>query len=110
MERVEGPIIEAFLRDIYLIVHKALVNTARHAQASVTPVGVEEPRDQVRNTVADNGHGFRFHGRYDYTGLADLKLGPVTLKERIAALQRSIAIDSNETGAHLEITMPFAPP
>jgi signal transduction histidine kinase len=109
-ERVEAPISEALLREIYLIVHEALVNAARHAQASTARVGVELLADRVRIVVADDGRGFRFRGRYDHAALTDMKLGPVTLKERIAALHGSIVIDSQEAGARLEIILPLVPP
>jgi signal transduction histidine kinase len=67
-------------------------------------------QNQVRIRVTDDGRGFRFRGHYDQAALTDMKLGPVTLKERIAVLHGSLAIDSDESGAGLEITLPLAPP
>ena len=64
--------------------------------------------DQVRVIVADDGRGFRFHGHYDHATLAEMKLGPVTLKERIVSLGGSLSIDSSESGARLEIVLPVA--
>ena len=61
-------------------------------------------------SVADNGRGFRFHGTYDHATLTEMKLGPVVLKERIASLRGSLAINSTESGARLDITLPLAPP
>lgn len=110
VEPSETPISETLLREIYLIVHEALVNAARHAQASGARVTVSVLGNQMQIVVADNGRGFRFRGRYDHAALTDMKLGPVTLKERIAALHGSLAIESGETGARLEITLPVAPP
>ena len=110
MDRAQAPISEALLREIYLIVHEALVNAARHAQASLARVGVDVLPDRVRIGVADDGRGFRFRGRYDHAALTDMKMGPVTLKERIGALQGSITIDSDEAGARLEISLPLTPP
>ena len=110
MERPAARISESLLREIYLIVHEALVNAARHAQASTARVGVAVQENQVRIHVTDDGRGFRFHGHYDQAALTDMKLGPVTLKERIAVLHGSLAIDSDESGARLEITLPLAPP
>lgn len=110
VERFEAPISDALLREIYLIVHEALVNAARHAQASTARVAVGVLDNQVRIIVADNGRGFRFRGHYDHAALTDMKLGPVTLKERIGALHGSIAIDSDASGARLEISLPLVPP
>lgn len=36
-----------------------------------------------------------------------MNLGPVTLRERIASLGGSLTIDSRDTGACLEITLPL---
>jgi signal transduction histidine kinase len=110
VERAETPISDALLREIYLIVHEALVNAARHAQASAARVRVEVLKDRVRIFVADNGRGFRFRGHYDHAALTDMKLGPVTLKERITALQGSLVIDSEEAGSRLEIALPLPLP
>ena len=64
---------------------------------------------QVRITVADNGRGFPFRGDYDHAALTALRLGPVTLKERVAALGGTLAIASTESGARLEIALPLEP-
>jgi signal transduction histidine kinase len=37
-----------------------------------------------------------------------MKLGPVTLKERIVSLGGTLSIDSSESGARLEIVLPVA--
>jgi signal transduction histidine kinase len=110
VEPPTAPIAEPLLREIYLIVHEALVNAARHAQASTARVTVRVLEGEMRIAVADNGRGFRFRGRYDHAALTDLKLGPVTLKERILALRGSLAIESSDSGARLEISLPLPPP
>lgn len=105
---IEGGISETLSHEIYRMVHEALVNTARHAGASTGRVEIEAGDDRVRITVADDGRGFPFHGRYDHAALATLKLGPVSLRERIASLGGSLAIESSEAGARLEIRLPLA--
>ena len=95
-------------REIYRIVHEALVNAARHARASVARVELSVQGNQMRVIVADDGRGFRFHGHYDHATLAEMKLGPVTLKERIVSLGGTLSIDSSESGARLEIVLPVA--
>lgn len=91
------------------IVHEALVNAARHGGASSASVSVAQDGAQVRITVADNGRGFPFHGRYDLAALNDMGAGPVTLKERIAALRGMLVITSGASGARLDIVLPCAP-
>jgi signal transduction histidine kinase len=106
--RMEVRIPASLVREIYRLVHEALVNAARHARASVARVELGVQGDQVRIIVADDGRGFRFQGHYDHATLTEGKLGPVSLKERIISLGGSLAIDSSESGARLEIQFPIA--
>jgi len=57
--------------------------------------------------VADNGCGFPFRGRYDHAALIAMNIGPATLKERIASLQGTLAVESTHNGARLEIIIPL---
>ena len=57
--------------------------------------------------MADNGHGFAFHGHYDHSRLTSLQLGPVLLKQRVESLGGMLEIDSTSDGAHLEIALPY---
>jgi signal transduction histidine kinase len=70
-------------------------------------VAIQGESRHVRLLVADNGRGFPFSGRYDLPALTEEKLGPRTLKERIAALQGSLNIDSTGAGARLDIRLPL---
>jgi signal transduction histidine kinase len=100
----------AVAQDIYYIIREAVLNSARHAAASSVDVKLWVEDDQVRITVADNGHGFSFRGHYDHVKLTEKNLGPVTLKGRIMFLKGSLDIDSSEAGARLEIALPFLGP
>jgi signal transduction histidine kinase len=90
------------------MVREALVNAVRHGRATFVRVEVWGGDDEVHVSVADNGRGFPFRGRYDHARLTELKLGPATLKERVAALRGSLVIDSSESGACVEIILPLA--
>jgi signal transduction histidine kinase len=94
--------------EIYYIVHEALVNAARHACASTVCAEIELQNDHVRITVADNGRGFPFRGRYTLAALMSLQLGPVMLRDRIASLGGTLALDSTATGSCLAICLPLA--
>ncbi|HEV8676340.1 MAG TPA: sensor histidine kinase [Methylomirabilota bacterium] len=107
MDRLDGHASEALAQEIYWIAHEALVNAARHARATVVRVAIQGESRHVRLLVADNGRGFPFSGRYDLPALTEEKLGPRTLKERIAALQGSLNIDSTGAGARLDIRLPL---
>lgn len=90
------------------IVHEALANAARHGGASAARVDVEERADHVAISVSDNGRGFPFRGRYDLPALDAMGAGPVTLKERIAALRGGLVVDSTDGGARLEMVLPLS--
>jgi signal transduction histidine kinase len=92
--------------DISHIVHEALVNAARHGGGSAARVAVETQGGQITILVTDNGHGFSFQGRHDLAALTRMNVGPATLKERIMALGGTLTIESDSTGARLEIALP----
>jgi signal transduction histidine kinase len=95
-------------RDIYHIVREALVNAARHGAASEARVAIAPAvGDAVALSIADNGRGFSFTGCYSADELADLNLGPKTLRERVSALQGSLTLESGPGGAELSVVLPL---
>jgi signal transduction histidine kinase len=108
MKVAESQLPGGLARDIYYIVHEALVNAARHASASAVCAELELYDDQVRITIADNGRGFPFRGHYTLADLMSLQLGPVMLRDRVASLGGSLALDSTATGSRLVICLPLA--
>ncbi|MGA7617112.1 MAG: sensor histidine kinase [Thermoanaerobaculia bacterium] len=92
--------------EIFSIVSEAVANVAKHADATRAVVEIGSRDDTIRITVADNGKGFPFKGRYDLSALTSMKRGPVTLKERIASLGGELVIESSDHGAFLEIEVP----
>ena len=104
----EPPLPTELTHEIYYIVHEALVNAARHACASTVCAEIERQNDHVRITVADNGRGFPFRGRYALPALMSLQLGPVMLRDRVASLGGTLALDSTATGSCLVICLPLA--
>jgi signal transduction histidine kinase len=57
-------------------------------------------------TVTDDGRGFPFHGRYADGALAELNLGPKSLRERVAALRGTLTVESSPAGASVGIVLP----
>ncbi|QXE89642.1 hypothetical protein KP001_14490 [Geomonas subterranea] len=94
-------------REIYFVVHEALINAVRHAEATTLRAEIHFDTQWARITVTDDGRGFGFQGCFDQDQLSDLKRGPVTLRERIDALNGKLVIDSSEHGARLDITLPL---
>lgn len=94
-------------REIYFVVHEALINAVRHAGAATLRADLSFSADRLHIIISDDGHGFSFRGVYDHDMLRKMKRGPVTLRERITELGGKLSIDSRETGTRLEITLPL---
>jgi len=106
LEGLDGQLSEAFTRQLYRLVRESLFNVARHAEASIVRVEIVWRERALSITVTDDGRGFPFTGRYDHEELQRQKLGPVSLKERIAALGGSMAIDTGPGLTRLEMRLP----
>jgi signal transduction histidine kinase len=104
-----GAVPDDLARDAYNLVREALMNALRHGAATAVRVRVGLGADgRLAIAVADNGRGFPFHGRYSERQLAELGLGPRSLRERVEARRGSLALASGPTGASLEIALPLA--
>lgn len=101
-------LVEPVASEIYSVVNEAVANAAKHAHASRIQVAIDVDDGLVRVRVADDGRGFPFRGRYDLKELDEMRRGPVTLKERIAALRGDLVVDSSERGSTLEMAIPTA--
>jgi signal transduction histidine kinase len=94
-------------RDMYHIVREALVNAAKHGGATRVRVSIAgDGSAGVALTIVDNGRGFPFTGRRNLDELARLSIGPKTLRERVAAMNGSLAVESGPMGASLAIGLP----
>jgi signal transduction histidine kinase len=95
--------------ELYYLISEAVVNAARHAKASTVRVDLDVGESNIGIVIADNGLGFPFRGRYTDTALKASQLAPVTLGERVNALQGTLTIDSSDSGAQIEIVVPRSP-
>jgi signal transduction histidine kinase len=115
--QVLAPILDAHLANVppsvmgeaYHILREALVNAARHAQATTLTVSLRVDTRSVRMTIADDGEGFPFTGRHDLARLIRYDMGPAVLRDRVAALTGTLVIESTRQGSRLDISIPFAP-
>jgi signal transduction histidine kinase len=111
LEGLEGELPTYLERQLYRLLREALFNVARHAGASAARVEVsrqgEAQGEAMTVTIADNGRGFPFTGRYEHAELQRQKLGPVSLKERITALGGSLTIDSGPGRTRIEMSLPM---
>jgi PAS domain S-box-containing protein len=110
MDGVDGQVPAVVAREIYQIIREGLVNAARHSHATAVEVDLKAEDHHVRLTVSDNGRGFPFRGHYNDAALTATGLGPAVIKSRVASLSGTLAIDSSESGARLEVTLPLSSP
>ena len=110
MDGLDAQVPAVLAREIYQIIREGLVNAARHAHASVVQVDLQADDHNVRVTLSDNGCGFPFRGHYNHAALASTGLGPSVIKSRVASLGGALNIDSSESGARLEVTLPLSSP
>ena len=96
-------------QDILRLVNEALMNAARHAQASLVTVDLAVQASHVRIEVIDDGQGFPFTGEYDLASLNEMGVGPHSLKERVREMGGHLVLDSSPQGVRLVITLPLEP-
>jgi signal transduction histidine kinase len=106
---VGAPLSAKLSDELYFVISEALVNAARHAKASTVRVELDVKESVIAIVIADNGHGFSFRGRYSHSALKATRSAPVTLGERVDALQGTLTIDSSDRGARIEISIPRRP-
>ena len=89
------------------ILGETIANAVRHGQASCVDVTVRKSSDRVLLHIKDNGHGLNdATGVYNGFELAVRKIGPVSLRTRIAELNGSLALSSSPDGVELRIDLP----
>jgi signal transduction histidine kinase len=91
---------------IGLMCQEATINALKHAHPSRVSISVAASDADVRLTVVDDGRGFPFTGRFDHDALVEEDLGPVTLRDRAAAMNGRLAVESGARGSRVEITLP----
>jgi signal transduction histidine kinase len=102
----EAAIPASLSTQVLLLCHEALVNAARHARPRSARVRIQRIDGEVHLTVADDGCGFPFEGRYDAAQLAVLGIGPRTLRERAESLGGTLTVVSTSHGSTVEIHLP----
>jgi signal transduction histidine kinase len=103
---VNGQVPAEIGHDVFLMIHEALVNAARHGRATRVDLRVTGDNQSLRVSVVDNGCGFAFNGRRDHLQLAAEHIGPSSLRERVASLNGTLVVDSSSGGACVEISIP----
>lgn len=95
-------------RELFQIYREALHNIKKHANASHVVVKLGQDEAEVRLIVDDNGLGFSFSGKYVGEELDQLRLGPISIKERTRSVGGTLTVESNPGhGARLTIEIPL---
>jgi len=101
------PMSLTLIEDIYHLVREALINSARHAQATQVQVVFNISDGLLNIHIMDDGKGFPFSGCYDLPKLAAMGLGPKTIMERTHALGGKLTINSQVGNTRLDINLPI---
>lgn len=89
------------------LVQEAVVNALKHGHPSRIRVVVQSSAAGLEVIVVDDGRGFEFEGRMDHDTLTARRLGPASLRDRVASLGGRLAIESGPTGARVEMVLPL---
>lgn len=98
---------DRYVNDVFLLIHEALVNAARHARASSIQLAVLRGAHDLSIGVVDDGQGFGFEGRFTLDELMRRQQGPRTLRERVAALGGTMELQTGAAGSRLRIVVPM---
>lgn len=91
---------------LYRVVQEALVNAAKHAQATRGMVEVTREANSIRCAIRDNGNGFDVDAALARKG--GRGLGLTAIRERLNALGGNLQINSSpESGTEILATLPL---
>lgn len=93
-------------RQVLRVIQEAIVNAARHGGASLVQIALGIDEHEIRIQMTDDGRGFPFKGSYSDAELRAQRVGPLSIKTRVAAAGGTISIDSTSTGAVVDVRMP----
>ncbi len=94
----------ATCREIAGILREALANVRRHSGAQHVLVRLARQRGAWLLSIADDGRGFEFSGRFTHAELDEDRRGPLVIKQRVRAIEGELTIISKAgQGARLEI-------
>ena len=96
-------------REIFQIYKESLQNIKKHAKAGHVVVKLDHDETRALLVIDDNGEGFDFSGKYTGDELDNLRLGPISIKERARHVGGNLTLESNPgRGARLTIEIPLS--
>jgi signal transduction histidine kinase len=107
-ENVQVPAPAETALEVLQIFREALHNAQKHSKASRVAVTAEKTGRVLAVRVADDGTGFPFSGSYTLDELELLRMGPVSIKQRVRKLSGELTVNSRPgKGAELNIRIPL---
>jgi signal transduction histidine kinase len=98
-------------RQTYQILREALNNARKHARAQHVVVTLSEGPDYFELTIDDDGAGFKFSGSHSLEELDEMRLGPVSIKQRARQMGARLTVESTPgRGSKLVLRVPVPPP
>ena len=95
-------------RELFQIYREALNNVKKHAHSSHVVVKLSQDEAKVSLVVDDNGEGFSFVGRFTSEELDRLRIGPISIKERVRGIGGALTIESTPGhGARVTVEVPI---
>jgi signal transduction histidine kinase len=91
-----------------LMIHEGVSNALKHSHPSRVAIEVETNGAQLKVVITDDGLGFPFRGKLEHEELAAFAAGPVSLRERVSALDGRMSVESRPTGSRVEFVIPVA--
>jgi signal transduction histidine kinase len=102
------PLVGAYLgQETFRLIHEAVMNSAKHGNASTVRVAVKTSGGEMQIEVADNGSGFPFQGRMSLAQMREAGGGPMVLAERVHSLNGNLVVDSTDNGSTISISVPL---
>jgi signal transduction histidine kinase len=93
---------EVFLQ-IMQLVREALNNIQKHSRASRVSIALEHKGDQFEVSIEEDGQGFPFCGLFSLNELDALRIGPVSIRQRLRAANGQLLLESRPGAGTLMI-------
>jgi signal transduction histidine kinase len=90
---------------VTLMVQEAIINALKHAHPTRISADVHAADGRLHIVVRDDGRGFPFTGHFDQAALLRAGVGPLSLRERVAALGGEMTIESSGLGSSVSIAL-----
>jgi len=93
---------------VRLMIHEGVSNALKHGYPARVTIAVDSSGDELTIAIIDDGRGFSFRGKMSHDDLIAGNAGPVSLRERVIALDGRLSVESLPSGSRIECVIPIA--